>query len=314
MKQISLASEQALQANLEAARSRGTRRAYQHAWTQFSVRYGNHLPANPLDVALYLSELGTRATPSTVRLHASAIASRHKEAGHESPTAHPGVIQALQGHARLMRHVPKQATGIDAAAFEQIYLTAQQPRITRGGRMETVKEATLRGLVDMCLVGIMRDALLRRSECASLRWCDWRLEDDRTGRLLIRMSKTDQEGAGSVRFVSEGVMAIMHSLQIIRSPATGQESIFELSASQICRRIRAACAQAGLVGDFSGHSPRIGMAIDLARSGVSLPALMEAGRWKSPSMPAHYVRAVEAGSGAVAQWYQSQLKSGKNDR
>ena len=54
---------------------------------------------------------------------------------------------------------------------------------------------------------------------------------------------------------------------------------------------------------FSGHYPRVGMARDLAASGTELPALMQAGRWKSARMPALYTRNEAAGRGAVAQYY-----------
>ena len=45
------------------------------------------------------------------------------------------------------------------------------------------------------------------------------------------------------------------------------------------------------------------MARDLARAGIELPSLMNAGRWRSPNMPALYTRNETAGKGAVAQFY-----------
>ena len=80
--------------------------------------------------------------------------------------------------------------------------------------------------------------------------------------------------------------------------------MFDLSASQICRRIQAAAKAAGLGSGFSGHSPRVGMAIDLARAGTDMTSLMVAGRWQSPRMPARYTRNEAAGQGAVARLYQ----------
>ena len=47
-----------------------------------------------------------------------------------------------------------------------------------------------------------------------------------------------------------------------------------------------------------------GMAQDLAATGVELPALMTAGRWKSAKMPARYTERQAAGRGAVAKYYQ----------
>ena len=56
---------------------------------------------------------------------------------------------------------------------------------------------------------------------------------------------------------------------------------------------------AGLGDGYTGHSGRVGMAQDLVKSGVELPALMTAGRWKSSKMPARYTerKAADRGRG-----------------
>ena len=64
--------------------------------------------------------------------------------------------------------------------------------------------------------------------------------------------------------------------------------------------------ETGLGEGFTGHSGRVGMAQDLSASGVELPALMNAGRWKSPKMPARYTERQAAGRGAVARHYQKK--------
>ena len=53
-----------------------------------------------------------------------------------------------------------------------------------------------RGLVDIALISVMRDGMLRRSEAAAIRWGDIATEDDGAGRLTVARSKTDQEGEG----------------------------------------------------------------------------------------------------------------------
>ena len=55
---------------------------------------------------------------------------------------------------------------------------------------------------------------------------------------------------------------------------------------------------------FTGHSDRMGMPQDLVKSGVELPTLMTAGRWKSSTMPARYTERQAADRGAVARYYQ----------
>ena len=150
------------------------------------------------------------------------------------------------------------------------------------------------------MICLMRDAMLRVSEAAAVTWDDIETQPDGTGRLLIRRSKTDPEGQGAVAFVSA---ATMGALRRIRRGASGRDSVIGLNASQISRRIKRA-AQAAELGDgFSGHSPRVGMARDLVRAGTELPSLMVAGRWRTPTMPAHYARNETAGRGAVAQFY-----------
>ena len=302
---IALTGEAALRQNIEAARAPATRRSYARAWAAYQAFAGSDMPADPYDVAVYLSELGTRTAPSTVRLHAAAIAAAHADAGEPTPTNHPGVKKAIGGHARLAGVAPEQADGIDDDAFERITATAMMPRVTRGGRIENEAQAQFRALVDCGLIGLMRDALLRRSEASALTWGDLRGQVDGTGRLFIRASKTDQIARGSIRFVSEEIVETLVTLRMMTS-GEPHDRIFCLSASQICRRIAAAAAHAGLDGRYSGHSPRIGMAQDLARAGTGLVEMMVAGGWKSPNMPAYYIRNIEAGTGAVAKYYEDR--------
>ena len=80
--------------------------------------------------------------------------------------------------------------------------------------------------------------------------------------------------------------------------------VFGLSPRQIGRRVNAAARAAGLGEGFTGHSGRVGMAQDLAKTGAELPALMTAGRWKSSTMPARYTERQSADRGAVARYYQ----------
>ena len=79
--------------------------------------------------------------------------------------------------------------------------------------------------------------------------------------------------------------------------------MFGIGGAQINRRIKAAAKAADLAADYSGHSARVGMAQDLSADGASLVELMQAGRWKSSSMPALYTRSQAAGRGAVAKYH-----------
>ena len=55
--------------------------------------------------------------------------------------------------------------------------------------------------------------------------------------------------------------------------------------------------------DISGNSARLGLAQDLTAGGEDLPALTQAGRWKTPRMPARYIEEQAAKQSAVASFY-----------
>ena len=171
-------------------------------------------------------------------------------------------------------------------------------------RMESAPDAERRGTLDIAIASTLRDALLRVSEAAALRWGDVELVADGTGWITIPRSKTDQEGEGKVLFLgpqaAEALLAIRPDAAVIDPHAL----VFGLLASQIGRRFRAAAVAAGLGDGYSGHSGRVGMAQDLSADGAGLPELMEAGRWESPTMPAIYTREQQAGRGAVAKYYR----------
>ena len=175
--------------------------------------------------------------------------------------------------------------------------------VAGGGNLESSRAAKSRGKADIAMISLMRDAMLRVSEATAVKWRDIEVQPDLTGRLMIRRSKTDPEGEGSIAFLS---CDTMESLNAMRNGATDSDSVIGLRPNQISKRIKQAARAAGLGNGFSGHSPRIGMARDLARAGTELTSLMNAGRWSSTKMPALYTRNETAGRGAVAQFYKSR--------
>ena len=290
---ITPADRERIQSALENSRSPHTRRAYASQWRLWQSwakgRGVSALPADPEMVAAYLAQRAEQSKVPTLRLIRAAIAAAHKEAGRADPTAHAGVKRVLSGLARGNGSVD-QAAPLTAEALEAIRAAAPLRRNTR------------RAAVDVALCSLMRDGLLRRSEAAALRWGDILSAEDGSGRLTLHCSKTDPEGEGCVLYVGQAAMRDLAAVR--KAGAQPQDSVFGLSASQISRRIRDAAAAAGLTGQFSGHSPRIGMAQDLAAEDTELPALMTAGRWKSPGMPARYTRSQAVRKGAVARFYR----------
>ena len=303
---LSLADAERVYEAFANSRAANTRRAYAMHWAKWrrwaERRHVQELPANPAQVAAFLADLSVAgASISAVRLARAAVAAIHRSAGVPDPTVTEGVKRVVSGLARMDGRPQKQATGLTRDGLAAIKATALLPRSSAGGRRESPWRAKDRGLVDIALVSVMRDGLLRASEAAEIAWRDVEWASDGSGRITVRRSKTDQTGNGAVLYLG---MPTMQSLAAIRKwHPDPRDLVFQLSSVQIWRRIKAAAKAAGLEGHYSGHSPRVGMAQDLSAAGCELPALMTAGRWESPSMPARYTRGETAARGAVARYY-----------
>ena len=160
--------------------------------------------------------------------------------------------------------------------------------------------------MDVALLSVLRDGLLRRSEAAALAWGDVELRDDGSALLQVRRSKTDPTAEGVTLYIGREAAQALRAIRPAQQLLDASKPVFGLSSRQIGRRVQAAARAAGLGEGYTGHSGRVGMAQDLARSGVELPALMTAGRWKSSRMPARYTERQAADRGAVARYYQER--------
>ena len=99
---------------------------------------------------------------------------------------------------------------------------------------------------------MIRDALLRRSEAAEVRWKHIAPQPDSSDRLTIPWSKTDQQGEGVVLYLG---LPTMKALDRIRprqqqmpteDGGEGEEKVFGLKPATISEPIAAAALAAGL--------------------------------------------------------------------
>ena len=104
-----------------ASKSAATVRAYASVWRAFTAwcekRGVPSLPASPATVAAYLAdraepESGRALRPSSLQVHAAAIAKAHKLAGMQSPLDNEHVRDALDGIRRRFGIAPKQKAAV----------------------------------------------------------------------------------------------------------------------------------------------------------------------------------------------------------
>ena len=303
-----------LRSSLDSSVSDNTRAMYNSAWRAFETwaqtRGALSLPASPPLVAAYLAHLAEelRLSVATVRLNKAALAAVHRAAGHPDPTDNEGVRQAIKGIARAHGKVQKQARPLTAEALAAVKATAgiKRPFGGRGKGLESAQRASWRARVDLALLATLRDGLLRRSEAAALTWGDVEFRDDGAALINLRRSKTDQEAEGVVLYIGRKAAHALLAIRPAPELLDPNTSVFGMTARNIGKRVTAAAKSAGLGEGYTDHSGRVGMAQDLVKSGVELPALMTAGRWRSSKMPARYTERQAADRGAVARYYQEE--------
>ena len=142
--------------------------------------------------------------------------------------------------------------------------------------------------MDLALLSVLRDGLLRRSEAHLLTGADVEFSNNGTALLQLRRSKTDQEGEGVALYIGKHAADALIAISPAEELLHLQAPVFGLSPQQSGRRVTAAAKAAALGEGFTGHSSRVGVAKDLVKSDGELPALMTADRWKSAKMPARY--------------------------
>ena len=170
-------------------------------------------------------------------------------------------------------------------------------------------EGTVTGWRDSALIRLMSDCLLRIGEVVAVN------VEDIGGGLTIHSSKTDP-GTSSTpgvtlyigpptrevisRYCETGGIADGALFRRIRRGHHISDS--RLTVDGVRKIIKRRAREAGLQGNISGHSLRVGSAVSLAQAGASVVNMQVAGRWKSPQMPAHYARAELAEQGAIARF------------
>ena len=133
---------------------------------------------------------------------------------------------------------------------------------------------------------------MRRSEASSLTCGDVKRWDDGSGRITLVRSKTDVEAAGAVVAITPAAMKALDAGRT--AGVASSERVFELSESQIARRVKVIAKAAGLPDweNFSGHSGRVGMARRMAQNGAPTHEIERQGG----GMVGRYTRGETAGS------------------
>lgn len=250
------------------------------------------LPASPTTVCDYLAMLADAgAKVSTIGRRLAAISQLHQAAGYVPPPTHDWAVRQVM--AGIRRHH-------GAPARQKVAISGRQL-----ASLVPEDDDRLAALRDRALLLIGFLGAFRRSELAALDVEDVQFTDDGL-RVMLRRSKTDQEGHGEPRGVPRKGKLATDPVRALRAWLTasgittgalwrpinrhGQLQSGRMSPAAVADVVKRACARMGLdPNDYGGHSLRAGLATAAAKGHAPEHVIRRQGGWRS-AVVQRYIR------------------------
>ena len=265
------------------------------------------LPAKAETVAAFVDAMAELRAPATVRRYVASIAVSHRSIGMEETLKSPVVRLALKRMHRRKGRRQAHALALTSPLRERML------------------EASGERLIDLrnrALLAVAYDSMLRRGELTSLQVSDLLVESGGDATLLVQSGSSDDDARSATVWIAPETVRLVRAWLtggaiaegfMFRSVRKGGTIGERLDPSHVPRIFKAMAREAGLpetvVKGLSGNSARIGAAQDMIAAGIELPAILDAGRWKSPAMVNRYRERMLARRGGAAQLARLQNRT-----
>jgi len=277
---------------LEGAFAENTLRAYRADFNDFD-RWCKSQQLTPehiisAEVADYIVWMALSRSTATVRRRIDSLSSLYKLLDMHDPTRGVAVVLALKRMHRQQGRAQTQAVPLTQDILQKL-LVACSPGLD--------------GQRNIVLLHLGHETMRRRAELCAFRFDD--VQTLATGQqvLNLRFSKTDQYGEGRLIAITPMLADLIHNwgerigregyiLRSVRQQGNGiGKRLSPGSINQILVKLQ---TQAGLTleRNLSGHSFRVGAAVDMLLAGESMERIMLKGGWKSESTVMRYLRAM----------------------
>ena len=274
----------------DGAFSENTLRAYRSDFQQYkswcATKDQPSIPATAELIAEYVDFMATENKSATIRRRINSLGTIFKLSKHPDPTKEPEVVLALKRMHRKIGRRQKQATPLTKDILDQL--------------LEQCDDGT-RGLRDHVLLRLGYETMRRRSEICGFTFDDLTETPRKGPAIRLVKSKTDQEGASKVIPISQGLFDLILRWKshakiegaVLRSVDRHGNVGPQLRPGSVCTILNQLLAKTSLPDNktrFSGHSFRVGAAIDLVESGASLETIMLRGGWRANDSAMNYLR------------------------
>ena len=272
--------------NLKNSKANNTLRAYQSDYRDFSLFCSKNglssMPTQPKIVALYITHLSKFSKFSTLKRRIASISVIHKLKGHYLDTKHPIIMENLHGIKRILGSRQKAKKPLLINNLKKIIKAIDEEKKERDR--------------DRALILIGFAGGFRRSELVSILKEDVELVDEGV-KILIKKSKTDQSGEGSIKAIPYfqnqefcPVIALKRYMSL-KKFNSNSEKIFKLSDKSVALIIKKYAQIAGLdPTKYAGHSLRSGFATTAAEFGAEERNIMTMTGHKTTQMVRRYIQ------------------------
>lgn len=279
-----------------AAQSEATTRSYDADIRHFKL-HGGTIPSTPTMVAEYLACMAGTLAVSTLQHRLIAIHREHTDRGLPSPVMDNLVKRTMQGIRRTLGTKQRRVTALVKDDVIEIMVHADQLMPMRAAR-------------DKALILIGFAGAFRRSELVGLQYEDMTQYDSGV-ELLLRRSKTDQEGAGRTVFIPYArgsrcpvkvlknwlTLAGIDSGPLFRpinrhDQVVGSKALTPQSVALIVKAAVRMMAGDDAAQKVAGHSLRAGYCTEAATVGLQPYQIREQTGHRSDVTLARYIRPV----------------------
>ena len=269
--------------NLKNSKSNNTLRAYQSDFRDFSLFCSKNgfssMPTQPKIIALYITNLSKSSKFSTLKRRIASISVLHKLKGHYLDTKHPIIMENLHGIKRTIGSRQKAKKPILISDLKLI-----------------IKAIDKENIRDKALILIGFSGGFRRSELVNIYYDDIEFVPEGV-KILIKRSKTDQSGEGSIKAIPYfdnqefcPVVALKNFINVKLSNLN-EGKVFDISDKSVALIIKKYAEKAGLDSSkYAGHSLRSGFATTAAEFGAEERNIMAMTGHKTTQMVRRYIQ------------------------
>ena len=277
-------------AKFDGAFAQNTIRAYRSDFIQYQAWCSHNnidpIPATADAMAQYVDYLATIRKSATIRRRINSLGTVLKLSKNYNPTNQPAVILAIKRMHRKIGRAQQQATPLTKPLLNQLLSNC---------------DCSIRGLRNQVLLRLGYETMRRRSELCAFKFEDILRAPNGKPAIKLNYSKTDQFGTGKILPISQELFDLLEKwrtmisdegyiLRSINQHGHIGESLHPASISTTLKAMQKDLKMDADEHPLSGHSFRVGAALDLLEQGEPLEKIMLRGGWQTDSTAMKYLR------------------------